>query len=445
MSDFDEELEDDLEDSAGPDEIADDFEDPQQTTAALTKEINKLRQKNEVLRQFNVRQKEKYKEEVRTFLTPLIQKYKDIQSESEFLKRQIKEISQNTALSTLKSAGENGGNGHSQHDDLVKLMESNLEEKEREVAVLNKMVKTLEDENFSLKKDAAEMPELKETLRNKNEKIAQLEDEKFELASKSEAKDNLVNKYLKQISELETNVYVLNKRISERVGSVVENSKVSDYEDKLSQANQQIERLNNRIENLEKQLSDYQDTMSTLEQELDEDAFMQKAEHDAEESQAISLTKDTTHEENEPAPVEAYDYTKHYDHETNESDDEFADLPSDDDLLANDIDLEEMTEDENFDTLPEDIVDNLLSEDSDPELEISDLPVENYDDELESSDLEGLLDDSDLNLDDLPVDEDTESINFEKGEEDKAYNPLDEFDTSDDMFDEDRDVASKKG
>ena len=70
-------------------------------TAALTMEINKLRQKNEVLRQFNVRQKDKYKHEVRSFLTPVIEKYRYVNGENEFLRTQIKELSQKISSSPL--------------------------------------------------------------------------------------------------------------------------------------------------------------------------------------------------------------------------------------------------------------------------------------------------------------------------------------------------------
>ncbi len=237
MSDFDEDLEEDLEDtnaSGDDDDDGDDFDDPQKTTAALTMEINKLRQKNEVLRQFNVKQKEKYKDEVRSFLSPLIQKYKDIQEENDFLKRQIKEISQNKdTVSRAKSIGENGD--HEKEEDFVRSMEIAIEEKEHEIAVLNKMLKNLEEDANSLKRDNAELPELKETLKLKNEELAKKEEEKYDLANKVEAKDRQIEKYLKQINELETNMYVVNKRLGERVGQI-ENGKVSEYEAKLEKA-----------------------------------------------------------------------------------------------------------------------------------------------------------------------------------------------------------------
>ncbi|MFN8575494.1 MAG: hypothetical protein U0354_01430 [Candidatus Sericytochromatia bacterium] len=446
MSDFDEELEDDFNESSSSDDVADDFSDPQQSTAALTREINKLRQKNEGLRQYNVRQKERYKDEVRSFLSPLIQKYKDIQSENEFLKRQIKEISQNTAtLSLAKQNGENGGNGLTHESDPVKILENNIEEKEREIAVLNKMVKTLQEEATRNKRDMAELPELKDTLKTKNDKISQLEEEKYDLSSKIEAKDTMLAKYLNQISEFETNTYVLNKRLSERVGQI-ENGKVSEYESKLSEANKKINDLNQKIDSLEKQLSDYQDTMNSLEEELDEDKYMQKAatvaggavvgatvmnlakqdeplEEHIDDDELLSQIDsfddiDESHEDlNTSSQTAPYDYSKHYD-ETNE---ESMDLPSDDDLLSHDIELEEMHEDEHHeqDVSHESISDDDISLEHEFDDNEIDLPL---DEELDLETDSDLLDGIDLNS----IDDD---------------NPLNDFEMSDDALDEDRDMS----
>ncbi len=459
MSDFDEELEDDFEDSVSSNDNGDDFEDSQQTTVTLTREINKLRQKNEVLRQFNVRQKEKYKEEVRSFLTPLIQKYKDIQGESEFLKRQIKEISQNiSSVSSVKHIGENGGNG-SHSEDPVRIMENTIEEKEHEISVLNKMVRSLEEEVFSLKKGTAELPELRENIKNKSEKMSKLEEENYDLSSKAEAKDSLVGKYLKQISELETNMYVLNKRLSERVGQI-ETGKVSEYGDKLDKANLEVDKLNTKIVSLEKQLSEYQETMSSLEEELDEDSFLKKPKSGItgntiakvavggaaavasamalDEIENKYLTEHSSDEKPEFENSQPYEYSDLYkDKSSEENVEEYSDddLPSDDDLLAH-----------NFDDMPEDtthLVDKLLHDpENDSELEMSDLPVGEYDELDDHDDFEGMLDDSDLDLDDLPVEEENHTIDLEKKE---SNNPLDQFDM-DDVVDEDRDTSiAKKG
>lgn len=424
MSDFDDELEDDFNEGPAVDDINDDFADPQQSTAALTKEINKLRQKNEGLRQYNVRQKDRYKDEVRSFLSPLIQKYKDIQNENEFLKRQIKEISQNTAsLSLAKHNGENGGNGEHHEDNPLRLMENTIEEKEREISVLNKMVKSLEEESNSIKRDMAELPELKENVKSKNNKISHLEDEKFDLSSKIEAKDSMLSKYLNQVNELETNVYVLNKRLSERVGQI-ENGKVSEYEEQLQKANKQINQLNEKIDHLEKQLSDYQDTMNSLEEELDEDNFMKAATASTASLSSIDLDKDEVlledDEEIEMIDKEvsddeilktpSYDYSQLYDDKKSHDD-----LPSDDELLAHDIDLEEIEE------MPESSYD-------DSEISIDDLPVD--EDILSEFDH---IDDSEISIDEL------DDLDLDLDEDELDLNPLSQFESSDNVMDEDRD------
>lgn len=492
MSDFDEELEDDFNEGPSSDDITDDFEDPQQSTTALTREINKLRQKNEGLRQFNVRQKERYKDEVRSFLSPIIQKYKDIQSENEFLKRQIKEISQTTAtLSLAKQNGENGGNGLDHETDPLKIMENNLEEKEREIAVLNKMVKSLQDESVRSKRDMAELPELRETVKAKNDKIAQLEEEKYDLVSKIEAKDSMLAKYLSQISELETNKYVIEKRLNERVGQI-ENGKVSDYESKLNEANTKINELNSKIDSLQKQLSDYQDTMNSLEEELDEDNYLNKTSvagavmaGGLATAGAMSLSKDESHdqdiedialehmddddilnqvedfnEESDVVEAEAYDYSKHY------SDDNDLELPSDDELLAEDIELEEMTESNEYDDLDIDsslneeeyISDDQISSDAgeiseyqdnnDETTEDSDFQQLDEDSIVSDLDLENEFDDSEIDLDlpiddiDLETDSDLlEGIDLNDSEDD---NPLNEFDMLEDVMDEDRDTTEDR-
>jgi hypothetical protein len=398
MSDFDEDLEEDLEDTPAEDEEADDFEDPQQTTAALTMEINKLRQKNEVLRQFNVKQKDRYKDEVRSFLSPLIQKYKDLQSENDFLKRQIKEISQSKEyLSKAKEIGENGGSH--EKEDFVKLMETNIQEKEHEIAVLNKMVKSLEEESFSLKRDVAELPELKDSYKQKSDALARLEEEKFDLLSKVEAKESLTERYLKQVSDLETNIYVLNKRINERSGQF-EAGKVSEYESKLEKANEKVEQLNQKINNLEKQLAEYKQTMSSLEEELEEEEFLKG-------SSASSITLE---KEEEEKPAEVFDYTKLYkeeesaeeaSHDTGDvsldMEDEYIssdELPSDDDLLAEDIELEELS-------LEDESVEESASLEND-DMELEELTAEEMHHEEEHAEPameEMALDDEELNID----------------------------------------------
>lgn len=404
MSDFDDELEDDFNEGPATDDVTDDFEDPQQSTTALTKEINKLRQKNEGLRQYNVRQKDRYKDEVRSFLSPLIQKYKDIQNENDFLKRQIKEISQNTAtLSLAKHNGENGGNGEHHEDNPLRIMENTIEEKEREISVLNKMVKNLEEESNLVKRDMAELPALKDSLKTKNDKILLLEDDKFDLSSKVEAKDSMLSKYLNQINELETSVYVLNKRLNERVGQI-ENGKVSEYEDQLHKANKQISELNDKIDHLEKQLSDYQDTMNSLEEELDEDNFMKTAVASSTVLSGITSDLDTNISEEENLEIDSldeeieeikespsYDYAKLYDEKSNS---DIENLPSDDDLLSEDIELEEM---------------------SDPSYH----------------------EDNEISLDELPLDD----LDLDKEDD---LNPLSQFETSEDVMDEDRDSSTSK-
>jgi hypothetical protein len=455
MSDFDEELEEDLEDTPTAEDEADDFEDPQQTTAALTMEINKLRQKNEVLRQFNVKQKDRYKEEVRSFLSPLIQKYKDLQAENEFLKRQIKEIGQSREY--LSKAKEIGENGNHEKEDFVKLMETTIQEKEHEIAVLNKMVKTLEDEGFSLKRDVAELPELKESLKYKSDSVARLEEEKFDLSSKVEAKESLTEKYLKQISDLETNVYVLNKRISERAGQF-ETGKVSEYESKLEKANEKVEQLNQKIHNLEKQLSDYKQTMSSLEEELEEEEFLKSpsaagTEKLAEESE-ISLAKEEEPEEEEIQPAEVFDYTKLYKEEHSpepapevkaEAEDEYIspdefsadELPSDDDLLAEDIELEELSlEDEPSEEEP------VASSHS---MSHEDLPLEELAVEEDGLREDGLsLEAEHADMEEMPLDDDELlSIDLDK-ENDESFDDLSVSNLMDDELTlEDEPVASE--
>src|SRR5690606_5596737 len=105
------------------------------------------------------------------------------------------------------------------------------------------------------------------------ESLKKLEEEKYDIQSKIEAKDSLVEKYLKQINDLETGNYVLNKRLSERVGEI-EHRNVTEYENKLELANQRIEELNQKVALLEKQVKEYHETMTSLEEELEEEDIL---------------------------------------------------------------------------------------------------------------------------------------------------------------------------
>lgn len=326
MSDLDDELED-LEPSSSV-ATDDGFDDPRQTTTALTMEINKLRQKNELLRQFNVRQKDKYKHEVRSFLEPVLDKYKDVKGENEFLRGQIKELSQKIASSPLLVKTTNQETGEDNSD--VATLQNAYNEKEKEVAVLNRMVKNMEEEVHNAKKNVAEIPALRDLLKQKEEQIKKVEQEKFDLNSRVEAKDKSVDKYLKQINELETNLYVLNKRVAEggavasasAVASTMDSAKVQEYEDKLRKANEKASNLEDRVNELQRMVSEYEESMNSLEQELHDEDFVNGnglAHHeDAPVSKALEV-EDELH---------AYDFD--------------GELPSDEDLLADDIELDEL-------------------------------------------------------------------------------------------------------
>lgn len=383
MSELDEELEDTFEDnSSDRDDLSDGFEDPKQTTTALTMEISKLRKKNESLRQFNVKQKEKYKQEVRSFLTPIIEKYKDLQAENDFLKNQIKEISQN--VNSGSSLHINSEAIASSDDQMVHVLSNDVKEKEKEISLLNKMIKTLEDETHNAKKEVSQIPVLRDTVKAKENEISKILEDRKDLESKIEAKDSLVQKYLKQISDLETNIYVLNKKINSKdatpvaVTPVADEAQILEYEEKLEQAQFRINELNSRIEELERQLGEYKETMSSLEEEFKDDDFL-----------ASASSFDSAFEEEAPITEtkSSFDFSKH----DNEDDDlMMEDLPSDEDLLAQDIELEDLP-----------IEDDSLSAEVE-DLALEDLPMEDLATEEEPT----LLDDFELPVDVFDEDRD---------------------------------------
>lgn len=382
MSELDEELEDTFEDnSSDRDDLSDGFEDPKQTTTALTMEISKLRKKNESLRQFNVKQKEKYKQEVRSFLTPIIEKYKDLQAENDFLKNQIKEISQNVnSGSSLPISSEAIA---SSDDQMVHVLANDVKEKEKEISLLNKMVKTLEEETHNAKKEVSQIPVLRDTVKAKENEISKILEDRKDLESKIEAKDSLVQKYLKQISDLETNIYVLNKKINSKdvtpvaVTPVADEAQILEYEEKLEQAQFRINELNSRIEELERQLGEYKETMSSLEEEFKDDDFL-----------ASASSFDSAFEEETPITEtkSSFDFSKH----DNDDDLMMEDLPSDEDLLAQDIELEDLP-----------IEDDSLSAEVE-DLALEDLPME----ELSTEEEQTLLDDFELPVDVFDEDRD---------------------------------------
>jgi predicted nucleic acid-binding Zn-ribbon protein len=386
MSELDEELEDTFEDdSSGRDDLSDSFEDPKQTTTALTMEISKLRKKNESLRQFNVRQKEKYKVEVRSFLTPIIEKYKDLQAENDFLKNQIKEISQDVTSGRNTSSVSNEAIASS-GDQMVHALANEVKEKEKELSLLNKMVKTLEEETHNAKKEVSQIPVLRDAVKAKENEVAKMQEDRKELESKIEAKDSLVQKYLKQVSDLETSMYVLNKRLNTKdtpvavVAPVADEAQILEYEEKLEKAQFRINELNSRIEELERQLGEYKDTMSSLEEELSEDNFLNE-----------TSSFDSKFEEETPVQTSSLNLSK----DLSDDDLMMEDLPSDEDLLAQDIELEDLP----IEGLEE--VDSLGDE---SELSLDDLPME----ELSLEDEPTLLDELDLPVDVFDEDRDTQ-------------------------------------
>jgi chromosome segregation ATPase len=158
-------------------------------------EINELKQKLSLLQKTKEAQRARYKKEMHMIVNTLLARHKDVKHENRLLQQQL----QNT--------------GDSGPDDFMDNLRQSLEEQKKEATILRKMVAQLEQQNSQHQKSTAEVETLRELLHEKDLFIRELEEQNQNSLYQLEAKDAILSRTSAQLSNLEAEVYALNKRL----------------------------------------------------------------------------------------------------------------------------------------------------------------------------------------------------------------------------------------
>lgn len=159
-------------------------------------EINELKQKLSLLQKTKEAQRARYKKEMHMIVNTLLARHKDVKHENRLLQQQ------------LQAGGDTSG-----PDDFMDNLRQSLEEQKKEATILRKMVAQLEQQNSQHQKSTAEVETLRELLHEKDLFIRELEEQNQNSLYQLEAKDSILSRTSTQLSNLEAEVYALNKRL----------------------------------------------------------------------------------------------------------------------------------------------------------------------------------------------------------------------------------------
>jgi chromosome segregation ATPase len=160
-------------------------------------EINELKQKLSLLQKTKEAQRTRYKKEMHMIVNTLLARHKEVKHENRLLQQQLQQ-----------STGDSSG-----PDDFMDNLRQSLEEQKKEAMILRKMVAQLEQQNSHQQKATAEADTLRELLREKDLFIRELEEQNQNSLYQLEAKDAILSRTSAQLSNLEAEVYALNKRL----------------------------------------------------------------------------------------------------------------------------------------------------------------------------------------------------------------------------------------
>lgn len=171
--------------------------------ATQTIEINRLKQRVEVLKNINEKQRTQFKEEMKALLKPLMQKHKEIQKENAFLKEQIRLFSQVKGYVPKTRPFD---------DDKAK--DAKIEQQKQENDILQKMIRKLEDDYNHLRKENAALVLERDHFAEQagadfsqaDDIIRALEKEKIELIEIIKEKDAIITQISAQSTDMNVNL-----------------------------------------------------------------------------------------------------------------------------------------------------------------------------------------------------------------------------------------------
>lgn len=191
---------DDIEEGAGDDEGGEGGEaDTSTPEADPYAEINELKQKLGLLQKTKEAQRERYKKEMQMLLNPLLLKHKEVQRENSFLRQQIQQL-----------MGEGDSN-----DDFLSDLKHTIEDQKKEISILKNMVRQMEQQQGQHHHQLAELTTLRDMIAEKDDLIQELESKQEDLLFTIEAKEDGAAKLAVQVSNLEADIFKLNKKLKQ--------------------------------------------------------------------------------------------------------------------------------------------------------------------------------------------------------------------------------------
>ena len=225
--------------------------------ATQTMEINRLKQRVEILKEVNEKQRIQFKDEMKLLLKPLMQKHKEIQKENIFLKEQIRLFSQVKGYVPKSALPE---------DSKV------VEKLKQELESSQKMIQQLEHDYNNVLHENAVLSQEKENLSQQagegfsqaDNIISQLEKEKSELIEIINEKDALIEQLATQSSEMSVNLVDFGAPETEESPPVRVDFGLSESEE-LPPAEVATD---DELSKLKDQMTNYEKTFNIIEKEM---------------------------------------------------------------------------------------------------------------------------------------------------------------------------------
>lgn len=252
---------DDMEEGAGEDEGGEESTGAPEVDPYA--EINELKQKLGLLQKTKEAQRERYKKEMQMLLNPLLLKHKEVQRENSFLRQQIQQL-----------MGEGDSN-----DDFLSDLKHTIEDQKKEISILKNMVRQMEQQQGQHHHQLAELTTLRDMIAEKDDLIQELESKQEDLLFTIEAKEDGAAKLAVQVSNLEADIFKLNKKLKQMQDKSPQTVMNEDQAEEIAALKQQVTELEAHAAKLEAQVGSalpvadevedpYQDAMEMLLQEL---------------------------------------------------------------------------------------------------------------------------------------------------------------------------------
>ena len=232
-----ENLEEEETEESTEEEVVEEDDGEESPLITQTKEINRLKQRIEVLKELNEKQRLRFKDELKTLLRPLMEKHKSVQKENVFLKEQIRLFSE----SGVTIPGVKGLK--IDHQEKLEELYGTIDKYKQEIEVLQKIVNSMEKDNTNARREIAELTIIKEsiagnlnaeTLIASREETAKAKQEGIELKEQILFYEEAFNKFENEMMTQNSMYDDLLNSIRETKTSFLDSSDSAEYKEIMS-------------------------------------------------------------------------------------------------------------------------------------------------------------------------------------------------------------------